>query len=134
MTEKFVVFNPGQGSVSFTLYPKVDLPDEMSRHKKRRLLRSSAIPVVVTKQSSVDLVELTGMSVADLKEQPELLHMLHSRVPKLFEKKDSEEKPKKAEKKAASPEPEPETEPAPKEEPEPPKEKKSKKTRKTRKK
>lgn len=72
--EKFIVHNPTNAVVSFTLKPTFKDEDfeGISKHKVRRAVRGAFLPVAIQPHHSLDLVEFSGMSVEDLKANSEL--------------------------------------------------------------
>jgi hypothetical protein len=138
MSDRYKVFNDGKGPVTFVIYKPYTIEEGTPKHKRRKLMRENVQHVSIPKQSSVDLVALTGLSVKDLKSQPELNKLLDAPIPRLRLMMGSAP-PVKVEVEAPAEEPveeaiappveEPVTEP-PAEEPAPKKEKKSKKKKK----
>ena len=85
--EKYIVHNPTNAVVSFTLKPNFQ-PGEfegVSKHKVRRAVRGAFLPVVIKPHHSLDLVEYAGMPVEDLKANSELHTLLRKGALQLLE-------------------------------------------------
>jgi len=130
--ETYEVHNISRGPVSCTVYKSYTIPEGTPKHKRRKMLKESSINVLIPPQQSRELVSLTGLSVNELKAQPELNKILHGSPPRLVllsprkvsqpaqppKEPDPPEEPKKEE-----PEKEVPAEPAqPPKEPDPPEE------------
>jgi len=75
------------GSVSFMVFCKLNDEDlhGLSQFKKRRQIRSNGIPVKIPAQTTMDLVEETGLTVDSIKSSPELIQLLSNGSLKLSE-------------------------------------------------
>jgi hypothetical protein len=84
MSEKYIVLNTGcgdkRGPVSFNVYKNIDKTDGMNVCNYKRALRSAAINVNIANACSKDLVKVTGLSIAELKDQPELTRLIGQRI------------------------------------------------------
>jgi hypothetical protein len=84
MTEKYVVLNTGvgdkRGPASFNVYRNIDKTDGMNVCNYKRALRSAAINVNIPNACSKDLVKVTGLSIQELKDQPELTRLIGQRI------------------------------------------------------
>ncbi len=69
--------NITQGPVRFMIYPINTVPLGTPKHKRRKLRSLGAQSVAVPVGRSVDLVEATGLTVEELRSQPELLAILN---------------------------------------------------------
>jgi len=78
--ESYVIVNNAGGSVSFSIYPPQDADNlqRMSGHHRRKMIRSSTQHVSIQHGTSIDFVERTGLSVKDLKNNPELYKLINS--------------------------------------------------------
>lgn len=97
MSESYVVQNISPGPISFNVFASYEVPEGMPKHKRRKLTKGAAQNVVIPSQTSVDLVEVTGLSVAELKGQPELNKILYNKVTRLRLLGDEPAAPSKAE-------------------------------------
>ena len=93
--ESFKVFNPHNLNVSFNVAPSHDFDafEGMAKHKVRRIIRGSVMPICVRAKQSLDLVEETKLTVEELKANSELNSML--RMGSLVHLKDEVEEPVK---------------------------------------
>lgn len=84
MSEKYIVLNTGcgdkRGPVSFNVYKNIDKTDGMNVCNYKRALRSAAINVNIANACSKDLVKVTGLSIAELKDQSELTKLIGQRI------------------------------------------------------
>lgn len=85
--EKFIVHNPTHSVISFQLKPSFsdEQLGDLAKHKVRRLVRGGAIPVAIQPHHSLDLVEFSGMCIADLQMNSELHLMLRKGVLQILE-------------------------------------------------
>lgn len=78
---KFVLTNVGRTNVNFTVYmPAAAGTELMSKAKQRKARNAGNINVSLKSNTSVDLVELTGLSVEDLMENPEVLELVRCKT------------------------------------------------------
>lgn len=89
MTEKYIVLNTGigdkRGPCSFNVYKNIEKVDGMTVHNYKRILRSAAINVNIPNACSKDLVKETGLSIQELKDQPELTRLIGQRIIRVME-------------------------------------------------
>lgn len=89
MTEKYVILNTGNGDkrgpCSFNVYKNIDKPEGMTVCNWKRQLRSAAINVNIPNACSKDLVSATGLSIQELKDQPELTRLIGQRIIQVME-------------------------------------------------
>jgi hypothetical protein len=89
MTEKYVILNTGvgdkRGPCSFNVYKNIDKTDGMNVCNYKRALRSAAINVNIANACSKDLVKVTGLSIAELKDQSELTKLIGQRIIQVME-------------------------------------------------
>ncbi len=89
MSEKYIVLNTGcgdkRGPVSFNVYKNIDKTDGMNVGNYKRALRSAAINVNIANACSKDLVKVTGLSIAELKDQSELTKLIGQRILKVMD-------------------------------------------------
>lgn len=80
---KFVIVNISKTDIGFTVYtPSPEGSEFMSKHKQRKFRNAGNIYVCLKPNTSVDLVELTGMSTKDLMDNPEVLELVRSKTHK----------------------------------------------------
>jgi len=118
MVEKFRIMNVGRGPVSFRIYTLTSHEDlvGLPNHKRRKAIKSNFVDVVVQPANSMDLVEKTGLTTAQLKKQPELLQLLATDPHKVIVLEDSSILKEKV---TVIPSPEPEPIIEPEEDPDP---------------
>lgn len=85
-TEKYEVKNVTPGVVTFIVHPVADpeVYESVPKHKRRKMLKGNPIMVKIPSQTSVDLCEVTGMGIEELKLQPQLNAILASTPTKLI--------------------------------------------------
>jgi len=83
MVEKYEVQNITRGPISFEIFTPYKIPEGMPKHKRRKLIKGSAQNVIVPPAQIRDMVKVTGLSVEDLKNQPELNKILRGNVQRL---------------------------------------------------
>lgn len=106
MSESYKVFNTSHGPATFTIFlPQGDV-ESMPRHKARKALGRSMVPVTIKAQHWKDLVKETGLTVSELKQQTELNRLMYSKRPVLVHITLEEDKVVKA----LDPKPEPKKE------------------------
>lgn len=77
MIESYVIQNISPGPVSCSIFIPYMIPDGMPKHKRRKLIKGSSQGVVFPPRQTLDLVKVTGLSVEELRRQPELNKILH---------------------------------------------------------
>ena len=111
---KFVVMNTSKANINFTVFtPSPPGTEMMAKHKRRKARNSDNLNVSLKPNNSVDLVELTGLTIKELMdnvEVRELVRVKTDRVKVVIEEDKPEPKPKKAVPSSA-PEPPPVVEP-----------------------
>lgn len=83
MSESYPVQNISHGPITFMVFGSYEIPEGTPKHKRRKMTKGASQNVVIPPQQVVDLVEVTGLSVAELKGQPELNKILHNKVARL---------------------------------------------------
>jgi len=103
MNEKYIVLNTGcgdkRGPCSFNVYKNIDKTDGMNVCNYKRALRSAAINVNIANACSKDLVKVTGLSIAELKDQSELTKLIGQRIIQVMEDSSKVTEPKPIEEK-----------------------------------
>ncbi len=81
MKEIYKVMNNTRGTLMFQVYPiqDADKLNAVASHHRRRTIRSAAKTVVLPHAQSVDLIEATGLTVADLKFNIDLNKLIHDK-------------------------------------------------------
>ena len=86
MREVLVVRNTTNANISFNLYAPIDIDlNTVSDHKRRKLRKLAMVNVVIPPQSSVDLVEKTGIPITAIKGGFEYIHLLGSRLQVMYD-------------------------------------------------
>ena len=81
---KFVLSNIGRTSVGFTVYtPPPEGAEFMAQHKQRKFKNSGNIYINLNPNSSVDLIERTGMTVKELMDNPEVRELVRVKTDKV---------------------------------------------------
>jgi len=74
--ESLVIHNPTHSVLCFRLDKCADGDiAQMAMHKQKRLVRTFSYNVTVPSRKSVDLVELSGLTLREIKDSPEYLQM-----------------------------------------------------------
>ena len=83
MTETYVVQNISPGPVSFSIFASYVIPEGTPKHKRRKMIKGAEQNIVIPPQQSRDLVKVTGLSIQELKGQPELNRILYNKETRL---------------------------------------------------
>lgn len=82
--EKFIIGNMSKTDICFTVYTPVAVDIPMSKHKLRKLRNSGNFFIRLKPNHSVDLIEMTGLSIKELMDNIEVRELVRVKSDKVW--------------------------------------------------